>query len=298
MKYRSLGKSGLQVSEVGFGCMSLSPHQPDGIRLIREAMAAGINYFDTADLYDIGENEKLLGKAIKEHRDSVIVATKGGNQWNTQGTAWTWNASPDYLRQAAEDSLRRLGTSYIDLYQLHGGTIEDPIDDIIAVFERLKEQGKIRHYGISSIRPNVISTWLQRGGLTSVMMQYSLLDRRPEETCLELLQTTTTGMLARGVLAKGLLAGKPATAFLDYAAEQVAEAAAVVKAVSNPQRQSAATAVQYVLHQPVVTCAVIGIRNQEQLDQAIAAGRSAPLSEKEWEILAAALPANQYDVHR
>lgn len=298
MKYRSLGKSGLPVSEIGFGCMSLSPQQPDGVRLLQEAMAAGINYFDTADLYDKGENEKLLGKAIKDRRDSVIVATKGGNQWNTQGTAWTWNASPDYLMQAAEDSLRRLGTSYIDLYQLHGGTIEDPIDDIIAVFERLKEQGKIRHYGISSIRPNVIRTWLQRGGLTSVMMQYSLLDRRPEETCLELLQKTTTGLLARGVLAKGLLAGKPAAAFLNYSAEQVAEAAAAVKAVSNQQRQPAATPVQYVLHQPAVTCAVIGIRSQEQLDQAIAAGLSAPLSEKEWEILAATLPASQYDLHR
>lgn len=298
MKYRSLGKSGLQVSEVGFGCMSLSPQEPDGIRLLREAMAAGINYFDTADLYDRGENERLLGKAIKENRDAVIVATKGGNQWNTQGTAWTWNTSPDYLMQAAEDSLRRLGTSYIDLYQLHGGTIEDPIDDIIAVFERLKEQGKIRHYGISSIRPNVIRTWLQRGGLTSVMMQYSLLDRRPEETCAELLQKTTTGLLARGVLAKGLLAGKSAAAFLNYSAQQVAEAAAAVKAVSNQQRQPAASAVQYVLHQPAVTCAVIGIRNQEQLDQAIAAGLSAPLSEKEWEILSAILPANQYDLHR
>lgn len=298
MKYRSLGKSGLQVSEVGFGCMSLNPQQPDGIRLLREAMTAGINYFDTADLYDKGENEKLLGKAIKGHRDSVIVATKGGNQWNAQGTAWTWNTSPDYLMQAAEDSLRRLGTSYIDLYQLHGGTTEDPVDDIIAVFERLKEQGKIRHYGISSIRPNVIRTWLQRGGISSVMMQYSLLDRRPEESCLKLLQKTTTGLLARGVLAKGLLAGKPATAFLDYSAGQVTEAAAAVKVVSNPQRLPAATAVQYVLHQPAVTCAVIGIRNQEQLDQAIAASLSAPLSEKEWEILATTLPANRYDVHR
>ncbi|MFT3675352.1 MAG: aldo/keto reductase [Chitinophagaceae bacterium] len=298
MEYRSLGKSDLQVSEIGFGCMSLGPQQSDAIHLLQEAMAAGINYFDTADLYDKGENEKLLGKAIKDRRSSVIVATKGGNQWNAQGTAWTWNASPDYLMQAAEDSLRRLGTSYIDLYQLHGGTIEDPIDDIIAVFERLKEQGKIRYYGISSIRPNVIRAWLQRGGLTSVMMQYSLLDRRPEESCIELLQTTTTGMLARGVLAKGLLAGKTAEPFLNYTAAQVAAAAARVQAISTARRQPAGTAVQYVLHQPVVSSAVIGIRTQEQLNQAIAAGLSVPLSENEWKTLAAALPANEYDVHR
>lgn len=297
MEYRSLGKSDLQVSEIGFGCMSLSPQQPDAIHLLQEAMAAGINYFDTADLYDKGENEKLLGKAIKDRRNSVIIATKGGNQWNAQGTGWTWNASPSYLLQTAEDSLRRLGTSYIDLYQLHGGTIEDPIDDIIAVFERLKEQGKIRHYGISSIRPNVIRAWLQRG-LTSVMMQYSLLDRRPEESCLELLQTTTTGMLARGVLAKGLLAGKPAEAFLDYTAAQVATAAKQVRSLSTAQRPPAGTAAQYVLHHPAVSCAVIGIRNQEQLNQAIAAGLSVPLSEKEWELLAGTLPANHYDVHR
>ncbi len=297
MEYHNLGKSDLRVSAIGFGCMSLSPQQPDAIHLLQEAMAAGINYFDTADLYDKGENEKLLGKAIKGRRSSVIVASKGGNQWNAAGTAWTWNASPSYLTQTAEDSLRRLDTDYIDLYQLHGGTIEDPVDDIIAVFERLKEQGKIRHYGISSIRPNVIRTWLQRG-LTSVMMQYSLLDRRPEESCLELLQTTNTGMLARGVLTKGLLAGKPAEAFLNYTAEQVAAAAAQVTAVSTAQRQPTGTVVQYVLHHPAVSSAVIGIRNQEQLNQAIAAGLSAPLSEKEWKILAATLPANQYDVHR
>lgn len=297
MEYRKLGKSDLQVSEIGFGCMSLKPQQPDAIRLLQEAMGAGINYFDTADLYDKGENEKLLGKAIRDRRNSVIVATKGGNQWNEQGSSWTWNASPSYLTQAVEDSLRRLGTSHIDLYQLHGGTIEDPVDDIIAAFERLKEQGKIRHYGISSIRPSVIRTWLQRG-LTSVMMQYSLLDRRPEECCLELLQTTTTGMLARGVLAKGLLAGKPAEAFLDYSAIQVAAAAASVKAISTAQRQPAGTAVQYVLHHPAVSSAVIGIRNREQLHEAIAAGLSAPLSEEEWKILAATLPANYYDVHR
>lgn len=105
-------------------------------------------------------------------------------------------------------------------------------------------------------------------------------------------------MLARGVLTKGLLAGKPAEAFLNYTAEQVAAAAAQVTAVSTAQRQPTGTAVQYVLHHPAVSSAVIGIRNQEQLNQAIAAGLSAPLSEEEWKILAATLPANQYDVHR
>src|SRR6202034_3432729 len=98
-------------------------------------------------------------------------------------------------------------TDYIDLYQLHGGTIDDPIDETIEAFELLQQQGKIRYYGISSIRPNVISEYVQRSNIISVMMQYSLLDRRPEESCLQLLQQNNIGVLARGSVAGGLLAG-------------------------------------------------------------------------------------------
>ena len=182
MQYHLLRSSGIKVSKIGFGCMSLSSNsEKDNIDLIHRAKELGINYLDTADLYDKGMSEIAVGKAIKKMRSKIILATKAGNQWRSDGSGWDWNPRKDYILQAADKSLRRLQTDYIDLYQLHGGTIDDPIDETIEAFEQLKQQGKIREYGISSIRPNVIREYVKRSSIVSVMMQYSILDRRPEE---------------------------------------------------------------------------------------------------------------------
>ena len=209
------------VSRVALGCMSLRPGTDDSISIIHRAMDAGINFFDTADLYNGGANEEMLGKALAHKRASVIIATKVGNQLNPDGKGWKWNPSRAYILSAVDESLRRLQTDYIDLYQLHGGTMDDPLDETISAFEQLVQEGKIRYYGLSSIRPNVISYWVEHAHPASVMMQYSLLDRRPEESCLTLLQQNQIGVLARGGLAQGLLAGKKPTAYLGYTAEQV-----------------------------------------------------------------------------
>jgi aryl-alcohol dehydrogenase-like predicted oxidoreductase len=161
----------------------------------------GINYFDTADIYDQGENEITVGRALRDSRSKLFIATKVGNQPRPDGTGWDWNPHKEHILGAAEASLKRLQTDYIDLYQLHGGTLDDPIDETIEAFELLKEQGKIRAYGISSIRPNVIREYVARSNMVSVMMQYSLLDRRPEESCLELLREIGIGVLVRGAVA-------------------------------------------------------------------------------------------------
>src|SRR5699024_9940956 len=138
--------------------------------------------FDTADLYDYGVNEKIVGKTLQSVRDEVIIATKVGNRFTEGVEGWSWDPSKKYIKEAVKNSLSRLQTDYIDLYQLHGGTIEDPIDETIEAFEELKSEGYIREYGISSIRPNVINEFLKQSSIQSVMMQYSLLDRRPEKT--------------------------------------------------------------------------------------------------------------------
>src|SRR5687767_15518055 len=178
MHYRLLGSSGIQVSEIGFGCMSLpSNREKENISLIHQAVELGINYFDTADLYDKGMNESVIGKALKDIRSKIILATKVGNQWRADGSGWDWNPHKEYILACVEESLQRLNTDYIDLYQLHGGTIQDPIDETIEAFELLVQQGKIRYYGISSIRPNVIREYITKSNIASFMMQYSLLDR-------------------------------------------------------------------------------------------------------------------------
>src|SRR5450631_1679835 len=153
MDYCFLGKSDLRVSRIGFGTMSLELNNPLTHSILLQALDAGINYFDTADMYQQGLNETLLGHVFRGKRDRVILATKVGNKWRTDGSGWDWKPSKNYILSTVEESLRRLQTDYIDLYQLHGGTLQDPIDDIIQAFELLKKEGKIRYYGISSIRP-------------------------------------------------------------------------------------------------------------------------------------------------
>src|SRR6185312_4421326 len=225
MKYEILGKSSLNISKIGFGCMSLKPDQKDFNQIIDAAIDHGINYFDTADLYDKGMNETLLAKAFKGKRDRVIIATKAGNQWRPDGSGWDWNPRKDYILKCADESLKRLQVDYIDLFQSHGGTIEDDIDETIEAYEILVKQGKIRYYGLSSIRPNVIREFVKRSNIVSVMTQYSLLDRRPEERTLQLLHENHIGVLVRGSVASGLLINKAAKPYLNFNESQVAAAA-------------------------------------------------------------------------
>ena len=178
MVYSKLGSSTLNVSRIGFGCMSLPTDEKESVAILHEAIDLGINLLDTADIYNDGLNEIIVGKAIKGRRDKVIIASKAGNVRRNDG-GLDWNPSKQHILKCADESLKRLNIDYIDLYQLHGGTIQDNIDESIEAFEILKSQGKIRFYGISSIRPNVIREYIKRSSIVSVMTQYSLLDRRP-----------------------------------------------------------------------------------------------------------------------
>jgi len=278
--------------------MSLKTDQKDFNEIIDAAIDNGINYFDTADLYDKGLNETLLGRAFKGKRDKVIIATKAGNQWRADGSGWDWNPRKDYILKCADESLKRLQVDCIDLFQSHGGTIEDDIDETIEAYEILLKQGKIRYYGLSSIRPNVIREFIKKSNIVSVMTQYSLLDRRPEESTLQLLHENNIGVLVRGSVASGLLINKPAKAYLNYNEAQVAAAAKAINSVSSNERSSTQTAVQYVLKNPAVTAAVVGIRTMEQLKDAVGAVDSEPLTEEEMKILKESVPVNFYEQHR
>lgn len=297
MLYRLLGSSTLRVSTIGFGCMSLKDER-ETARVIHRAVEAGINFFDTADLYAKGLNEEWVGRILRGRRQEVLLATKVGNQWREDGSGWDWNPRKDYIIQAVEDSLRRLQTDRIDLYQLHGGTLDDPIDETIEAFELLQQQGKIRYYGLSSIRPAVIREYVRRSKMVSVMMQYSLLDRRPEESCLGLLQEAGIGVLARGALGKGLLAGKAAIPYLGHGEAAVQKAAEAVRQVAGGQRSMADMAVSYVLGHPAVTSAVVGVRTDEQLESVLRGGGEVNLSENEWAKLGTSISSNRYEDFR
>lgn len=298
MQYSGLGKSDLEVSRIGFGCMSLSKDTSENEAIIHQTLELGINYFDTADLYEKGENEIRIGKLLKANRNRVILATKVGNQHRADGNGWDWNPRKDYILSAVEESLRRLQTDYIDLYQLHGGTIDDPIDETIEAFELLKEQGKIRHYGISSIRPNVIREYVKRSGIVSVMMQYSLLDRRPEEECFELLENNNISVLSRGSIAQGLLIDKPAKAYLNWSEASVAKAAEAVHMIGGKDGSAAHTAIRFVLQHEPVSSAVIGIRTLTQLEDIAAAADLPELSAAEMKLLSDVTASQYYSEHR
>jgi aryl-alcohol dehydrogenase-like predicted oxidoreductase len=298
MNYQLLGKSTLRISEIGFGGMSLEDDQQANELLLDRAVDLGINYFDTADLYKKGLNEVCLGTAFKSMRNKVIIASKVGNQWRADGSGWDWNPRKEYILSSVEKSLQRLQTDYIDLYQLHGGTLDDDIDETIEAFELLLQQGKIRFYGISSIRPNVIREYVKRSNMVSVMMQYSLLDRRPEESCLSLLKENNIGVLVRGSVASGLLVNKPQREYLNYTAMQVQQATAAIHALSGEQRSAAQTAIRFTLQHPAITAAVVGIRTTQQLEEAVATLQSPALTGTEMQQLQTAIAINKYEQHR
>ena len=298
MHYRQLANTELNISEVSFGAMSLSLEHQHNHQLLHQALDLGINYFDTADLYDKGFNEESLGKAFKGIRDEVIVASKVGNVWRQDGSTWDWNPSPEHIRKAIMDSLRRLQTDYLDLYQLHGGTIDDPIDDIITCFEDLKKQGWIRYYGISSIRPKVIRRFAEHSDVVSVMMQYSLLDRRPEESCLDYLHEHNISVLVRGALAKGLLANKAASDYLGHSSDEVARLQQELDGVVLPSRTRAQSAIRYPLAHPAVASVVAGASHSAQLAENAGAGHSPALSLEERQQLANSFPVTRYEKHR
>lgn len=298
MKYRVLKNTGLQISEIAFGCMSMDLSRKDNVQLIHTAIDGGINYFDTADLYDQGKNEEALGRALKGKRSEVIVATKVGNQMWPDGSGWDWNPSKDYIIRAVDQSLRRLQTDYIDIYQLHGGTMEDPINEAIEAFEQLKVEGKIRNYGISSIRPNIIREYVHRSNIASVMMQYSLLDRRLEEQMLELLGSNNVGVMARGGLAKGLLGGKTLEAYLNYKAQEIELLVNEMKKFTDDKTKLSHIALQWILSHPAVTSVVVGIRTKEQLDEVLTYAESTSIAKAELDSLGKVLLPTYYQMHR
>lgn len=299
MKKRTLGSSNIQVSEIGFGCMSLPQNQQEAGTIIDAAVSSGINYFDTADLYNKGKNEELVGTLLKPHRQNIVLATKVGNQWDANSDDVKWNATKSYITEQVHHSLRRLQTDYIDLYQLHGGMITDHIDETIEAFDALKKEGLIREYGISSIRPNVIKRYLEKSNIASIMMQYSLLDRRPEEY-LEAIESAGRSVVTRGSLAKGMLTSeglKRATKSGNYLTYQEGSLVDTVKELMGIHPNLHALSVHSVLQQPAIASIVAGASSPSQIEATLQAYETAVSPEQINEALSLT-KQDRYKEHR
>ena len=212
MQKRTLGQ-GLEVSAMGLGCMGMSEFYGSGdedeaIRTIHRALELGIDFLDTADMYGPFTNEKLVGRAIADRRDTVVVATKFGNVRGENGERLGIDGSPEYVRKACDASLRRLGTGHIDLYYQHRVDRKVPIEETVGAMAELVQQGKVRHVGLSEASPQTIRRAHAVHPITALQTEYSLWTRDPEAEVLPTVRELGIGFVAYSPLGRGFLTGR------------------------------------------------------------------------------------------
>ena len=211
MKTRFL--SLLPVSELGLGCMGMSEFYGDhddaeSIAVISRAIDAGVTLFDTADMYGVGQNEELLGRAIGNRRGEVVVATKFGSVRGADGAFLGINGTPEYVRSACDASLQRLGVDHIDVYYQHRVDPETPIEDTVGAMAELVDAGKVRHLGLSEAAPDVIRRAHAVHPITALQTEYSLWSRDPEGELLDTVRELGIGFVPYSPLGRGFLAGR------------------------------------------------------------------------------------------
>ena len=208
-----MGRSGLKVSALGLGCMGMSEfygatNEAESIATIHRALDLGIDFLDTADMYGIGSNEELVGRAIKERRNEVVLATKFGNVRTPGGGFGPVNGKPEYVRQACDASLQRLGVEVIDLYYQHRVDPEVPIEDTVGAMKLLVEAGKVRFLGLSEAGPQTIRRAQAVHPIAALQTEYSLWSRDPEEEILPTCRELGIGFVPYSPLGRGFLNGQ------------------------------------------------------------------------------------------
>lgn len=269
---KNILKSGIEISELGLGCMSLGTDYKKAQPIIESAIDNGITYFDTADIYDQGVNEEIVGKALKKYqnRDDIVIGTKVGNRLTDDGHM-TWDPSKKHIKESVKGSLKRLGLNHLDLYQLHGGTIDDPLDETISAFDELKQEGYIRAYGISSIRPNVIDYYFKNSQIETLMSQFNLIDNRPESLINDV-HDKQVKILARGPVFKGLLTSKSVDVIdekfkngvLDYTQDELGSTIASIKELES---NLTALSFKYLTSHDAMGSIIVGASSVEQLEE-------------------------------
>ena len=292
MKRRMLGATGISVSDVALGTMMFgargNPDHDESVRMIHTALDAGVNFIDTADVYSVGESEEIVAKALKGRRDDVVLATKFGLPMGPDANQR--GGSPRWIKRAIEDSLRRLGTDYVDLYQLHRPDYDTDIDETLSALSDLVHSGKVRAIGSSMFPANLIveAQWAARTGghhrFLSEQLRFSILSRTAEAHVLPTAQRHTMGVLTFSPLSGGWLSGRrdptkghrPSVAAKDFDLKNPANQAKLKAVEKLTQLANDAgvplthLAIAFARSHPAITSVLIGPRTPEQLSDILA----------------------------
>lgn len=290
MEYRKLGDSDLEISVIGFGAWGIggapfwsTEGDHPSCKAILKAVDLGVNFFDTAPVYGFGHSEELLGKTLKPVRDKVILATKCGLVWDKEQLgAIAKNASRTSILNEVEQSLRRLQTDVIDLYQVHWPDVNTPQTETMETLLEIQAQGKIRHIGVSNYSVEQMQECLQVGNLVSLQPEYSLLERSIEKETVPFCTRNQIGIIAYSPLSSGVLTGKydKSTKFKDWrskgiigtftgeAYENNIDKADRLKALAETDSKTCAQmAVNWVTRQRGVATALVGVKNESQMEE-------------------------------
>jgi len=288
--YVTLGKTSLRVSRICLGTWQLSPRFWGPIpieqiaRAIEAAFDTGINFFDTADAYGDGLAEKVLGDTLQKlPRDRAVICTKVFNHYNPDGTRYP-DLSPSHIQERCEDSLKRLKTDYIDLYLLHFYDQLTPISSIAETMEKLRDQGKVRYYGVSNFNIEELRAAVSAGKFNVIQTAYSLINLEAERSIFPFCLTNDIGVMVYSPLHKGLLSGKYEgvenfddfrSFHPDFQGERFRRIAEAVQSLGPIAAQEAMSIYQLVLTatlaHPAIHCAVIGVKNESQVLEAVKA---------------------------